>query len=120
MDILSTKLISLDDSIKINEELAETFDNWRDGVLSSYPQASAVKKNQRIDPSSEVFTRICSSIKEKLLTNPLVQVFSLPRQIHSMMLSKCEPGDGYGWHVDKPFISYCKKRSFIYCFLERS
>ena len=109
MDVLSVELISCDESRKFNEELAETFDGWCDGVLSAGPQASVVKKNQQLDPSSEVSRWICSSIKEKLLANSLVQAFSIPRRIHSMMLSKYEPGDGYGWHVDNPFTSYGRR-----------
>ena len=109
VDVLSAELISSDESRKFHQELVETFDGWRDGILSAGPQASAVKKNQQLDPSSDVSCRICSSIKEKLLTNPLVQAFSIPRRIHSMMLSKYEPGDGYGWHVDNPFTSYGRR-----------
>jgi PKHD-type hydroxylase len=48
-------------------------------------------------------------VTKKLIANPLIKSFSLVKRVHSVMFSKCEEGDGYGWHVDNPFSKHGRR-----------
>ena len=48
-------------------------------------------------------------IVEKLNSNQLIKSFALIKKVHSVMFSKSNAGDGYGWHVDNPFSKYGRR-----------
>ena len=76
---------------------------WRDGKLTAGQQAASVKKNAQLSPSSELTQEITELVSRKLREDPLIKSFCLIRRVHSLLISKSESGDGYGWHVDNPF-----------------
>ncbi len=106
MEALRTELISGGEARRLEQELIQQQqEDWRDGSLTAGPHAAEVKKNKQMHPESGASKKLCRFLQEKLASNPLTQAYAIPKRIHSMMFSRSEVGDGYGWHVDNPFTS---------------
>lgn len=109
MHFLSTPLLEQHDVDAIVESLSFDSTLWRDGSLTAGEFAAAVKKNKQLDPKSPATVSGVELVTQKLIANPLIKSFSLVKRVHSIMFSKCEEGDGYGWHVDNPFSKYGRR-----------
>lgn len=109
MHFLSTPLLEQHDVDAIVESLSFDSTLWRDGSLTAGEFAAAVKKNKQLDPKSPAMVSGVDLVTKKLIANPLIKSFSLVKRVHSVMFSKCEEGDGYGWHVDNPFSKYGRR-----------
>ena len=109
MHFLSTPLLEQHDVDAIVESLSFDSTLWRDGSLTAGEFAAAVKKNKQLDPKSPATVSGVELVTQKLIANPLIKSFSLVKRVHSVMFSKCEEGDGYGWHVDNPFSKHGRR-----------
>lgn len=78
---------------------------WEDGALTAGPQARAAKKNWQLDRESELFECLRDIITDSMLEHPLVRSAALPLSLHSLLFSRTETGQGYGQHVDNPFMT---------------
>ena len=58
-----------------------------------------------MNPASEQAEQAIKFVSKKMRNNILIKSFSLIRKVHSILFSRAEVGDGYGWHVDNPFAS---------------
>lgn len=105
MEALRTELIADNEARRVEQVLIEQKEDWRDGSLTAGPQAAEVKKNKQLHPESQASKQLCRFLQDKLVSNPLTHAYAIPKRVHSMMFSKSEAGDGYGWHVDNPFTS---------------
>ena len=59
----------------------------------------------QLNRHSELSKKNAESIKIKILSNPLIKSFALPKLIHGIMFTKSEKNMFYGRHVDNPFMS---------------
>ena len=59
-------------------------------------------------------------MSKALKADPLIKSFALIRKVHSVLISRCAPGDGYGWHVDNPFSRYGRRDLSFTVFLSET
>ncbi len=78
---------------------------WRAGEESAGWHARAVKHNQQLDPSGALHQRLAEQLRQALLQHPLLQAAAFPRSVHSILFSRCGPGQGYGRHVDNAWMA---------------
>ena len=109
MEHLVRPLLSQDEIDSIHQHLSTADLPWRDGRLTAGEQAASVKKNLQLDPESPLAIQIVNKVSEALKADPLIRSFALIRKVHSVLISRCGPGDGYGWHVDNPFSRYGRR-----------
>lgn len=80
-------------------------ETWRAGEDSAGWHARSVKRNQQLDPASALHQRLAEQLRRALLQHPLVQAAAFPRSVHSILFSRCGPGQGYGRHVDNAWMA---------------
>ena len=105
MNYLTSQLLFKEDIEKINNNLKNKKDLWEDGKKTAGSHASKVKNNLQLNRHSELSKKNAESIKIKILSNPLIKSFALPKLIHGIMFTKSEKNMFYGRHVDNPFMS---------------
>ena len=54
--------------------------------------------------NSEISKKYSTLITRKLICDPLIKSFSLPKKIHGTMFTKSMEGMKYGRHIDNPFM----------------
>ena len=109
MDFLTRPILDGVELQQIQDRLASDQLPWRDGKLTAGQQAASVKQNSQLAPDSELTQEIMELVSRKLREDPLIKSFCLIRKIHSLLVSKSESGDGYGWHVDNPFSKHGRR-----------
>tara|TARA_A100001011_G_scaffold393774_1_gene484494 strand:- start:1549 stop:2214 length:666 start_codon:yes stop_codon:yes gene_type:complete len=109
MEYLSRSLLSADVSADLQSRLCASDLSWLDGRRTAGEQAALVKHNWQLDPAESLTEQITTAVSEALRSDPLVKSFCLIRKIHSLLVSRCDVGDEYGWHVDNPFTSYGRR-----------
>ena len=109
MEHLVRPLLSQDEINSIHQHLSAADLPWRDGRLTAGEQAAAVKRNHQLDPESPLAIEIVNKVSKALKADPLIKSFALIRKVHSVLISRCATGDGYGWHVDNPFSRYGRR-----------
>jgi len=105
MRFLLEPLLSTEQVSEIRTALLGRDAIWEDGSLTAGPQARDAKQNWQLDRDSDLFETLRDSIAEAMLDHPLVRAAALPLRLHSLLFSRTEPGQGYGQHVDNPFMS---------------
>ena len=98
--LLNPKEIS---SIKI--DLEKCSEDWEDGKKTAGSHASIVKDNLQFNRESEISKKFSYLIKKKILSNPLIKSFALPKIIHGIMFTKSINNMKYGRHIDNPYMS---------------
>ena len=109
MDLLTRPILDGVELQQIQNRLTSDQLPWRDGKLTAGQQAASVKQNSQLAPDSELTQEIMELVSRKLREDPLIKSFCLIRKIHSLLVSKSESGDGYGWHVDNPFSKHGRR-----------
>ena len=59
----------------------------------------------QLNRNSEVSKKYSQLIRNKILSNPLIKSFALPKIIHGIMFTKSLKNMHYGRHIDNPFMS---------------
>ncbi len=54
-------------------------------------------------------SRLLRLLSKQSSPSPLLKSYALIRKVHSILISRSEAGDGYGWHVDNPFSKYGRR-----------
>ena len=90
---------------KLKKELDEATQDWEDGKKTAGSHASKVKNNLQLNRNSEVSKKYSHLIRKKILSNPLIKSFALPKMIHGIMFTKSLNNMKYGRHIDNPFMS---------------
>ena len=103
LESLSTPLFNPDVTQGLLQDLQQDGLPWLDGRLTAGSQAAEVKRNQQLDPSCDVAQRTIRLVCAQICQNPLIKSWSLIKNVHSLIISRCDVGDSYGWHVDNPF-----------------
>ena len=109
MDFLTSELLGFEETLLLKSELTKHESIWLDGRLTAGEHAALVKQNHQLEPSSPLATLIAEIIEQKILASPLLKSFALIRKVHSILISRSEVGDGYGWHVDNPFSKHGRR-----------
>ena len=78
---------------------------WEDGKKTAGIHASKVKNNLQLNRESEISIKLSHLIRKKILTNPLIKSFALPKLIHGIIFTKSLDNMQYGRHIDNPFMS---------------
>lgn len=74
--------------------------DWLDGKSTAGAQSAEVKKNQQLDPTSEVSQKVGQFILQKLGQNPTFVSAALPNKILPPMFNRYASGETFGLHVD--------------------
>ena len=109
MNFLSLSLLDSDKLSLFQRKLVQDDLEWLDGKLTAGEQAAVVKQNRQLNPKSDLACELNSVVTTQLCSTPLVKSFSLIRRVHSVLVSRCNHGDGYGWHVDNPFSKHGRR-----------
>ena len=105
MNYLTSTLLD-DEEIRIfQSKLNQNYDNWEDGKKTAGSHAAQVKNNLQLSRNSEISKSLSKLVIKKILANPLIKSFSLPKKIHSIMFTKSSEGMKYGRHIDNAFMS---------------
>ena len=105
MNYLTCQLLIKEELKILIKSLNNENNHWEDGKKTAGSQASRVKKNLQLNRESETAKKISHLIRKKLLSNPLIKSFALPKIIHGIMSTKSVNNMGYGRHIDNPFMS---------------
>ena len=79
--------------------------DWEDGKKTAGSHASKVKNNLQLKRNTNISQKSSEFIIEKLLTNPLIKSFALPKKVHGLMFTKSSVGMKYGRHIDNAYMS---------------
>ena len=105
MNYLTSTLLD-DEEIRIfQSKLNQNYDDWEDGKKTAGSHAAQVKNNLQLSRNSEISKSLSKLVIKKILANPLIKSFSLPKKIHSIMFTKSSEGMKYGRHIDNAFMS---------------
>ncbi len=105
MDLLIHPLLEIDQAKELREILLTDISNWQDGRKTAGSHAQRLKNNYQLDRSSSIAKENSSKITSLIKSDPLIKSFSLPRSIHGVTFSKSCQGQGYGIHVDNPYMT---------------
>ena len=105
MNYLTHQLLNTEEINFINQKLDEKNESWEDGKNTAGSHASRVKNNLQLKRKSEISKKLSVLVKEKLLNNDLIKSFTLPKNIHGLMITKSSKGMSYGSHIDNAFMS---------------
>tara|TARA_B100000579_G_scaffold206006_1_gene168371 strand:- start:172 stop:837 length:666 start_codon:yes stop_codon:yes gene_type:complete len=104
MEYLTHPLLEKSDVIKIVEKLKSEKSSWQDGKKTAGSHAAKIKQNNQLDKKSKISLEINDLIINKIISNTLLKSFALPNLIHGVMCTKSLTGDGYGTHIDNPYM----------------
>ena len=105
MNYLISPLLKNEEIQIIKNTLKENNQDWEDGKKTAGSHASQVKNNLQLNRNSEVSKNLVKIINNKILSDPLIKSFSLPKKIHGVMFTKSSKGMRYGRHIDNSFMS---------------
>ena len=109
MDFLTSELLGVEETRQLTSELTNRESIWLDGRLTAGEHAALVKQNRQLDPSLPLARSIAEIVEQKIIASPLLKSFALIRKVHSLLISRSDVGDGYGWHVDNPYSKYGRR-----------
>ena len=104
MEYLTHSLLNESEALHIVKELQAEKALWQDGKKTAGSHAAKIKKNFQLDKNSKISNKIKDLVVKKIISNPLIKSFTLPSLIHGVMLTKSLAGNGYGMHVDNPYM----------------
>jgi len=105
MNYLISDLLQ-DEEIKIlDKHLHSESKYWEDGKKTAGSHAAKVKNNLQFNKDSEISKRYTNLISKKIIANPLIKSFALPKKTHGLMFTKSSEGMHYGRHIDNSFMS---------------
>lgn len=75
-------------------------EGWVDGLQTSGPQSSNLKRNLQLDPNSPAFPALSQRIADALNRHPMFVSAVLPQTMLPPMFNRYEGGGQYGNHID--------------------
>ena len=105
MNFLTYKLLLEEELEILKDNLNKQNELWENGKKTAGSHASKVKENLQLNRNSEVSKKYSQLITKKILSNPLIKSFALPKTIHGIMFTKSLKNMHYGRHIDNPFMS---------------
>lgn len=98
-------LLSADDLQQLQTGLANLEDSaWLPGAQTAGRYAKELKNNWQLDKQHPGFADLADRVLSALDCHSLFRSAAIPLKIHSLLFSRCAVGEGYGRHVDNPFM----------------
>ena len=104
MEYLTHSLIDQSEALQIIKKLNADKSFWQDGKRTAGAHAAKIKSNFQLDKNSKLSIELRDIIVNKIITNPLLKSFTLPSLIHGVMFTQSLAGNGYGTHIDNPYM----------------
>ena len=104
MEYLTHSLLNESEAHNIVKELQAEKSSWQDGKKTAGSHAAKIKNNFQLDKNSKISIKIKDLVVKKIISDALIKSFTLPCLIHGVMLTKSLAGNGYGMHVDNPYM----------------
>ena len=104
MEYLTHSLINQSEALQIVNKLKEEKSSWEDGRKTAGSHAAKIKSNFQLDKNSSLSIELRDIIVHKIISNPLLKSFTLPSLIHGVMFTQSLTGNGYGLHIDNPYM----------------
>ena len=104
MEYLTQPLLNKLEARRITQRLKEESFSWQDGKKTAGSHAAKIKNNFQLDRNSKISIELKDSVINKITSNALIKSFTLPSIIHGIMFTKSITGNGYGMHVDNPYM----------------
>jgi PKHD-type hydroxylase len=98
------ELLSPAQARDFSQELISEREAWKPGARTAGWHARRVKHNRQLDCACALHRRLAPLVRRAVMQHPLVLSAALPLRLHSLVFSRCEPGDGYGLHLDNAFM----------------
>ena len=105
MDYLIHKLFDEKSAKDLAKNISQNSSSWQDGKKTAGSHASQVKNNLQLDRNSKNGIKYADYVSRLISNDPLIKSFALPETIHGIMFSKSLSGQGYGLHIDNPYMS---------------
>ena len=105
MNYLTQQLLKKEEVDVLIENLKKKSNSWEEGKKTAGNYASLVKDNLQLDRKSETSKKLSKLITNKIISNPLIKSFALPKIVHGIMFTKSLKKMHYGRHIDNPFMS---------------
>ncbi len=105
MNYLTQKLLTNKEINSIKKSINKEQKLWENGKKTAGSLAATVKNNLQLSKNSEISKACTHLISKKLLANPLIKSFTLPKTIHGVMFTKSSQNMKYGRHIDNPYMS---------------
>ena len=104
MEYLTHSLIEKTNALQIVQKIKSEKTSWQDGKKTAGSHAAKIKQNFQLDKESKVSIELKDLIINKIISNLLLKSFTLPSAIHGVMFTKSIAGNGYGTHIDNPYM----------------
>ena len=105
MNFLTYKLLLEEELNVLKDNLNKQDELWENGKKTAGSHASKVKENLQLNRNSEISKKYSQLVRKKIISNPLIKSFALPKLIHRIMFTKSYKNMHYGRHIDNPFMS---------------
>ena len=105
MNYLTQQLLKKEEVKVIIQSLKGESNFWEEGKKTAGNYASLVKNNLQLNRNSETSKKLSKLIAKKIISNPLIKSFALPKIVHGIMFTKSSRDMHYGRHIDNPFMS---------------
>lgn len=92
----ATELIALEQLIAQAE--------FADGKATASMAAKEVKNNMQLSAADAEMNSIQQLLNTAIQSSPYFNVAAQPKKVYPFIISKYEPGQYYGWHVDSPIM----------------
>jgi PKHD-type hydroxylase len=84
---------------------------WVDGRQTAGWAARGAKRNLQLDPASADVRALQQHLQGLLAAHPLLRLFARPQRVGLPLLSRYQPGMGYGRHVDDALMEEGRLRT---------
>ena len=105
MNYLTQKLLINEELNSLKSNINKDKELWEDGKKTAGNLAAEYKNNLQLSKKSKISKHYSQLISKKILSNPLIKSFALPKTIHGVMFTKSSQKMKYGRHIDNPFMS---------------
>ena len=105
MDYLVHTLLDKLSTKKLRQTLLNNQSYWQDGKKTAGTHAAKVKNNFQLDKESPLSIELTNKVIDQMVSDPLIKSFAMPKKVHGLMFTRSGIGQGYGMHVDNPYMS---------------
>ena len=86
MNFLTCKLLIEEELDILKHDINKKSELWENGKKTAGSHASKVKENLQLNRNSEVSKKYSELIRKKIISNPLIKSFALPKIIHGIII----------------------------------
>ena len=105
MNYLTHQLLNPEEINLLKESLFGNERLWEDGKKTAGNHAAKVKNNLQLNRNCEISLKYSKIISKKIIAEPIIKSFCLPKNIHGTMFTKSFKNMEYGRHIDNAFMS---------------